>query len=134
MTLPRHRVVPHAVHGFWLRTTIFRPSCTAPRKGPHGWATASLLLLLGLDEDAVFHEYLLTNEQLLRRSRDLRQVHRRRRRPGTAEAGPRRAAEYLQAALTQMREKFGSIEGYFADGLGIDVAGQDAIRAHLLEG
>ncbi len=100
-----------------------------------GWATASLLLLLGLDEDAVFHEYLLTNEQLLPAFASIFDKF-------TAAGGDPELLkqvlgvrpEYLQAALTQMREKFGSIEGYFADGLGIDVAGQDAIRAHTAGG
>ncbi|WP_305092240.1 tyrosine-protein phosphatase [Prescottella sp. R16] len=99
-----------------------------------GWATASLLLLLGVDEDDVFHDYLLTNTLLL---------------PTFASAFDKFAAaggdpetlkdilgvraEYLHAALAQMQETFGTIEGYFTDGLGIDTAGQDAIRAHLLE-
>lgn len=100
-----------------------------------GWATASLLLLLGVDEDDVFHEYLLTNEQLLPAFATV--FDKFTEAGGDPELlkqvlGVR--PEYLQAALTQMREKFGSIEGYFADGLGIDAAGQDAIRVHLLEG
>jgi protein-tyrosine phosphatase len=41
--------------------------------------------------------------------------------------------EYLAAALDEMRQRFGTIEGYFADGLGIDATGQDALRAALLE-
>ncbi|WP_433606209.1 tyrosine-protein phosphatase [Prescottella agglutinans] len=100
-----------------------------------GWATASLLLLLGVDEDDVFHDYLLTNEQLLP---SFKQVFDKFAAgggdPTLLELVLGVRAEYLQTALAQMRESFGTIEGYFADGLGIDAAGQDAIRTHLLEG
>ena len=43
------------------------------------------------------------------------------------------APEYLEAALDEMRKAYGTIEGYFADGLGIDAAGQAALRAALVE-
>ncbi|MGW0177418.1 tyrosine-protein phosphatase [Rhodococcus sp. NPDC003322] len=100
-----------------------------------GWATASLLLLLGVDEDDVFHDYLLTNDQLLPSFQAVFDKF-------TAGGGDPKLLElvlgvrpeYLQTALGQMREKFGTVEGYFADGLGIDGAGQQAIRSHLLEG
>ncbi|QBJ95384.1 tyrosine-protein phosphatase [Rhodococcus sp. ABRD24] len=100
-----------------------------------GWATASLLLLLGVDEDDVFHDYLLTNEQLLP---SFKQVFDKFAAAGGDPTmlelvlGVR--AEYLQTALAQMRQSFGSIEGYFTEGLGIDASGQDTIRTHLLEG
>lgn len=41
--------------------------------------------------------------------------------------------EYLQAALDEMKRRFGSIEGYFAQGLGIDEAGQQELRDALTE-
>lgn len=100
-----------------------------------GWASASLLLLLGVDEDDVFHDYLLTNSQLLPALEGLFDRF-------TAAGGDRTVLdmvlgvrpEYLRAALERMRERFGSVEGYFADGLGIDDQGQRSIRDHLLEG
>jgi protein-tyrosine phosphatase len=36
--------------------------------------------------------------------------------------------EYLDAAFDEMQTKYGSIEKYFSDGLGIDAARQKAIR------
>ncbi len=42
-------------------------------------------------------------------------------------------AAYLAAALAEMRDRFGTIEGYFADGLGIGEDGQAALRGALLE-
>jgi protein-tyrosine phosphatase len=40
---------------------------------------------------------------------------------------------YLRAALDEMNQKFGSIEGYFADGLRIDADGQQRLRDALIE-
>ncbi|QNG19471.1 tyrosine-protein phosphatase [Rhodococcus triatomae] len=98
-----------------------------------GWATASLLLLLGVDEDDVFQDYLLTNELLL---------------PALGEVFERFAAaggdpellepvlgvrpEYLHAALATVREHFGSIEGYFGTGLGLGEDVQTALRERLI--
>ena len=42
-------------------------------------------------------------------------------------------AAYLRAALDAMEQRFGTIEGYFAQGLGIDEAGQLALREALTE-
>ena len=41
--------------------------------------------------------------------------------------------EYLEASLKEMVDKFGDINGYFSQGLGIDAAGQQALRNLLLE-
>jgi protein-tyrosine phosphatase len=38
--------------------------------------------------------------------------------------------EYLKASFEEMQKHYGTIEGYFANGLGIDAAGQAALRAH----
>jgi protein-tyrosine phosphatase len=40
--------------------------------------------------------------------------------------------EYLDAALDEMRTKFGTVEGYFAEGLKIGSAGQDALHDALV--
>ena len=39
---------------------------------------------------------------------------------------------YLEAAFAEVETVFGSIEGYFADGLGLDAAHQDALRGLML--
>jgi protein-tyrosine phosphatase len=41
--------------------------------------------------------------------------------------------EYLESALDDMRERYGTVEGYFTEGLGIDADGQDALRAAFVE-
>ena len=42
-------------------------------------------------------------------------------------------AVYLDASLDEVRRTYGDIEGYFADGLGIDARAQAVIREALLE-
>ena len=37
-------------------------------------------------------------------------------------------AEYLEASFDEMKKEYGSIEKYFSEGLGIDPAGQQALR------
>lgn len=98
-----------------------------------GWATASLLLFLGVSKEDAFADYLLTNEQLLPA---LAPVFDKFRAAGGNPdlllpiLGVRRA--YLEAALEQLHASFGDVEGYFADGLGISAADRDALRANLL--
>ena len=41
-------------------------------------------------------------------------------------------ADYLRTALQEMTQKFGSIEAYFEEGLGIDTDGQHGLRETLL--
>ena len=41
--------------------------------------------------------------------------------------------EYLQAALDEMKQRFGATDGYFTQGLGIDEAEQQALRDALTE-
>jgi protein-tyrosine phosphatase len=94
-----------------------------------GWATAALLTLLGVERELVMQEYLLTNEQLVPA---LEPIFER-----FEAAGGDRAvlmpvlgveASYLDASFHEMHDRFGTIEGYFAEGLGIDAAAQDALR------
>jgi protein-tyrosine phosphatase len=41
--------------------------------------------------------------------------------------------EYLRASFDEMRSQYGTIEDYFAKALGIDAAGQNALRnLHLV--
>ncbi len=63
----------------------------------------------------------------------VRQVRGGRRRPAPARPGMGVDRSYLQAALDEMRAQYGSVEAYFADGLGIDAAQQAALRRELVE-
>jgi protein-tyrosine phosphatase len=100
-----------------------------------GWAAAAFLLLLGVSEADVFGDYLLTNERLVPAFQQVFDVF--------ADVGGDPdllrpvigvRPEYLHAALDEMRTTFGSIDEYFADGLGIDAKAQSGLRAIYLEG
>ena len=39
--------------------------------------------------------------------------------------------DYLRAALDEMKQRFGSIDAYFADGLGIETDAQHRLRDTL---
>ena len=106
--------------------------CTAG-KDRTGWATAALLSLLGVPEDQVYADYLRSNDYMLPAYAAL--IKRFTDGGGdpaiiTAILGVE--AEYLKAAFDEMRAKYGSIEGYFKDGLGIDKAGRQRLRERFL--
>ena len=99
-----------------------------------GWAAVSMLMLLGVPDEVVMHEYLLTNEQLLPALKPV--FDRFELIGGDPELllpvfGVRK--EYLEAALDEMRRRFGTIEGYFTDGLGLDANVLQALRVAFIE-
>jgi len=99
-----------------------------------GWATAALLTLLGVSEDDVYREYLLTNEQLLPALEPLFQrfeAHGAPRELLVPVLGVDRS--YLDTAFDTMHAAFGTIEQYYAVGLGISRAEQEQLRERLLE-
>jgi protein-tyrosine phosphatase len=133
--------VPRARAGYWLLFTGLARSARRPAlvhcttgKDRTGWAAAALLMLLGVPDELVMREYLLTNEELVPA---LGPVLDRFRAGGGDPAllmpvlGVDR--RYLGAALDEMAARFGTIEGYFADGLGIGADGQAALRDALVE-
>ncbi|GAA3970127.1 tyrosine-protein phosphatase [Gordonia caeni] len=100
-----------------------------------GWAAAGFLSLMGVDRDAVYHDYLETNERLLPSLAPLFDEFAAA--GGDPEAlrpllGVRR--EYLDAAFAEVAKAYGDVAGYFAQGLGIDAAGQDRLRDRYLLG
>jgi protein-tyrosine phosphatase len=100
-----------------------------------GWAAAALLLLLGVPDDLVMKEYLLTNTELLPAEQPM--LDRFRALGGDPEILRPMVAvapEYLEAALDEMRARFGAIGAYFANGLKVDHDAQQALRAALVEG
>ncbi len=99
-----------------------------------GWAAAATLLLLGVSAEDVAYDYELSNRDPLPALKPVFEHFR------AAGGDPHLLdpvlgvdPEYLNAALDEMKQRFGSIEGYFADGLGIDEAGQQALRDALTE-
>ena len=99
-----------------------------------GWAAAALLTLLGVPEDVVYSDYLRSNDYILSAYQAVIDGFVAE---GVEENIPKAVLgvrkEYLDAAFDEMRTRYSSIENYFADGLGIDADGQDALRRTYLE-
>jgi len=91
-------------------------------------------MLLGVPDEEVVSEYLLTNDLLLPA---LEPMFDQFREAGGDPSvlvpvfGVDRA--YLAAGLDEMTGRFGSIEGYFAEGLGLDVPTIAALRGAFTE-
>jgi protein-tyrosine phosphatase len=85
-------------------------------------------------EQDAFRDYDLTNRDLLPALKPVFEHFR-------ATGGDPRLLEpvlgvkrtYLHAAMDEMTQRFGSIEGYFADGLGIESDRQQHLRHALIE-
>ena len=97
-----------------------------------GWAAAALLLFLGVSEEDVVSEYLLSNDQLL----PYAQPYFDRFAAAGGDPDLLRPAfgikrQYLQGSLNTMRARFGSIDGYFTDGLDIDLGTQERLRRNF---
>jgi len=106
----------------------------ATGKDRTGWATAVLLMLLGVPDEAVRAEYLLTNDYLLPALQPVFALF------GAAGGDPELLRpllgvdpSYLDAAVDEMRARYGTVESYFADGLRLDAAAQEQLKALLLE-
>jgi protein-tyrosine phosphatase len=92
------------------------------------------LTLLGVSEDDVYREYLLTNEQLLPA---LEPLFRR----FEAHGAPRELLvpvlgvdrSYLDTSFATVGAEYGTIEQYFTVALGISHAEQEQLRERLLE-
>ena len=109
-----------------------------------GWASALILRALGVPEETVMEDYLLSNDYLAASNEDtLAQVR-------TVVAGVQGVPEdevdlsnleallevrpeYLQAAFDAVDEQYGSFEAYLTDSLGLTQAEIDALRDDLLE-
>lgn len=102
-----------------------------------GFAAAVTLLTIGVPRTTIVEDYLLTN-------RLTRTTNRRRAwlvflasrlsiRPREMRALLEAREPYLDAAFAAMEERYGSIEGYLRDGLGVTEELRGRLRAALLE-
>jgi protein tyrosine/serine phosphatase/predicted phosphodiesterase len=99
-----------------------------------GWAAAALLTLLGVPRDKVMEDYLRSNDYIIPKYQKVIDSF--------VAAGGDKAIppavlgvkkEYLEASFDEMEKKYGTIEKYFSEGLGIDAARQKALRDLYLE-
>jgi len=134
--------LPSAASGYHrlfadLTSEQHRPAlfhCTGG-KDRTGWAAAALLMLLGVSDEHVMQEYLLTNDELLPAEQPV--IDRFQALGGDSDLiRPciAVAPEYLEAALDEMHKRFGTIEGYFSQALGIDEGAQQKLRDTFTEG
>jgi protein-tyrosine phosphatase len=99
-----------------------------------GWASAALLTLLGVPKDTVIEDFMRSNEYIL-------PAYKREIDAFVAAGGDRWIMlaiigvkkEYLESSFDELQKRYGTIESYFAEGLGIDAAGQAALRHLYLE-
>ncbi len=133
-SLVRERREPYALFLRELAELGAAPSlfhCSAG-KDRAGWAASLLLLTLGVPEDQVVEQYLLSN----------REMEAIRDRLATADSvrwgellepliGVK--IEYIQASFDAVQDEWGSFDRYLHEGLGISDAQREALRRQLLE-
>jgi protein-tyrosine phosphatase len=98
-----------------------------------GWAAAALLTLFGVPKETVMADYMRTNDYTLpqfKHAIDAFVSGGGERSIAIAVLGVK--AEYLEASLDEMQKQYGSIETYLSEALGIDAAGQRALRERFL--
>lgn len=110
--------------------------CTAG-KDRTGFAAAIILLTLGVDEDQVMHDFLLTNTYLdehIDAGIEVIQSHASAPIDKVAMRQVLGVAEHSMAdAIQAMKDQYGSIDGFVAEGLGIDAPTRKKLQSLLLE-
>ena len=96
--------------------------CTAG-KDRTGFAAALILLALGVSHEDVMRDYLLTNQRLKPKTEWKGLA------PDVASVLYRVQPEFLDAAFEAVQQKYGGVESYLRDGLGV----REAERARLKE-
>lgn len=109
--------------------------CTAG-KDRTGWATAILLGILGVDRDAIVADYLASNEGT--RAATAATLAGLRR--GHLMAEPELLvpllevrADYLAAGYAEVTERYGDVDRYVSDGLGLSAGTRAALADALLQ-
>ena len=99
-----------------------------------GWAAAALLLLLDVAHEDVVADYLASARYVEAMLQPFAEEYGARGGdPGLVRSIFATLPEYLEASLDEVRDRYGDIEGYFADGLGIGRDAQAVIREALLD-
>lgn len=101
--------------------------CTAG-KDRTGFAAALILRSLGVSEEDVMRDYLLTNERL-----KMPDASRYGLTPEVGKVLWRVQPEFLQAAFEAVQADYGGLEGYFREGLGLRDAERERLRQLYLE-
>lgn len=108
--------------------------CTAG-KDRTGWASAVLLSLLGVPRETVMADYLASNAYLAGKNRATLAALAKSSTPlDPAKLEPVLTvrAAFIEAAFAEVDKRYGSMEAYIRDGLGIDDAMVAALKDALL--
>jgi protein-tyrosine phosphatase len=97
-----------------------------------GWAGSVVLLTLGVPEDQVIEQYLLSNRATAQIA-DSQKTHGREIWGEVLRPLLEVRLEYIEASFTAVREEWGDFEGYLEQGLGITEEQREAIRKNLLD-
>jgi protein-tyrosine phosphatase len=133
--------LPSACAGYRRLFTDLTEECHRPAlfhcttgKDRTGWAAAAMLMLLGVDDELVMREYLLTNTELLPAEQPaIERFQAMGGDPDLIRPCVGVAPEYLDAALDEMRKRYGTIEGYFSEGLKMDAEARQTLRTVFIE-
>ena len=104
-----------------------------------GIAVAMLHLAVGVHRDDVFEDYLLTNTAGDQEARIAAGARTIQVITGQVDEDVLRVlmgveAEYLETAFAAIGEKYGSVDAYLAEALGVDAGAREKLRAALVEG
>lgn len=134
-------VLPSALHSYrtmyqHIADPAQRPAlfhCTTG-KDRTGWGAAALLTLLGVDHTDVMTDYLLTNTEILPLTQPLYDEFAH---AGGDPAMLRPALgvdpTYLETAFNEMESRFGTIDRYFSEGLGLDGTTIERLHSGLVD-
>lgn len=100
--------------------------CTAG-KDRTGFAAAMILLSLGVSQDDVMRDYMMTNERLKPKN-DWRGLA-----PEVASVLYRVQPEFIDAAFEAVTQGYGDVETYLRDGLGLGEAQRERLRELYLD-
>ena len=109
-----------------------------------GLGAAMVLLVLGVRQESIIEDYLLSNTYRAQEMRRELADFKRKQTPAKDESKATRDAqvfqaliearrEYLQAAFDEMVREYGSIEAYIRHGLGVSQAQQRRLQRQFLE-
>lgn len=104
-----------------------------------GWAVAIVQQALGVPRDAIIADYMLTNEASRLEERIAAEAFRDLPRYAAMDAETVRALwgvheDYITTALKVTQDRYGDLDTYLEQVLGIDAARRDRLRAHYLSG
>ncbi|RZL77646.1 MAG: tyrosine-protein phosphatase [Rhodococcus sp. (in: high G+C Gram-positive bacteria)] len=108
--------------------------CTAG-KDRTGWASALLLSIAGVSQDTIFDDYLLTNDYTAASMKvTYDQIAASRGEAVARIYQPLLGVDrsYLEAGLGRLTERYGTVDRYLTEGLGLSPATIDRLRGKLL--